>query len=219
MRELARQTASASKLVVMVRDPVATVASAHFRRHLRDQAFETTASDLYAHHGVLDEQLRRAAAPTLFIHYEDLVDRHNFRNATERIAGFLGYDADVVRGARQPRGLGEIAGPRRRRGAAAPSRRAADASKTNRTDKTSTRFFYCAQVAPKEGDAKIERQDKTATPAQLRYVDFLFLLAPAAPRWYPTCWPALQRYRPAARRRADANVFAALEGLALGGPA
>ena len=100
----------------MVRDPVATVASAHFRRHLRDQAFETTASDLYAHHGVLDEQLRRAAAPTLFIHYEDLVDRHNFRNATERIAGFLGYDADVVRGARQPRGLGEIAGPRRRRG-------------------------------------------------------------------------------------------------------
>ena len=39
----------------------------------------------------MDEQLRRAAAPTLFIHYEDLVDRHNFRNATERIAGFLGY--------------------------------------------------------------------------------------------------------------------------------
>ena len=53
LAELARQTASRAKLVVMIREPRAAVTSAHFRRHLWDQAFETTASDLYAHFGLI----------------------------------------------------------------------------------------------------------------------------------------------------------------------
>lgn len=101
-RELARWSAYEPRPVVMLRDPVAAATSAHFRRHALEQAFETTAFELYQSLGLLDRQVRHVEQQfaVLVVHYEDLVARATdagFANATGRVAAFLGHDAAALR--------------------------------------------------------------------------------------------------------------------------
>ena len=72
------------QVVVTLREPVATVASAHFRRHGAETSLKSTAFHLWLNLGLLDAHLAvvETTVPVIYVHYEELVAG---RNATARI--------------------------------------------------------------------------------------------------------------------------------------
>lgn len=74
--------------VVMVREPVAFVASAYFRRH-PESSFRATAFNLYLNLGLLDYQIQAIGKDYYFLaHYEQIIDGFN-RTLVDRLADFL----------------------------------------------------------------------------------------------------------------------------------
>lgn len=63
-------------------------------------------------------------------------------------------------------------------------------------------------LAARTRKADAARSPGAPSPGQARYADYLFLLAAAAPDWYPRLWPSLARYVAAARARADPALAA-----------
>ena len=98
--ELSRVGDSA-KVVVMVRDPLASARSSFFRRHASESTFRATAFGLYLNLGYLDAQLRDVPPrQRLFLRYESFIsttftsDKTNETTFTD-LATFLSTSEDI----------------------------------------------------------------------------------------------------------------------------